>query len=822
MIPQELEMRQRGSWDPFAPESWASLLGLIHVPLFGAERPPVPGKHAVLLDGTQGSFIMTAGNAPDLRKRAVEWTWSANMRHALVVHRTDRRIYVSGWNSRSVQDSFDIPVTGEDASRIFAKLQSDATVKHRSVISWVMQGFRQIRRIVEDPVTSLLILNGLLLVAREIVKEEIDDSKLREAKTFKDAINLLPDKLRSAAGLGGLATRPIDYPMAGVNTFFLEPDPVTGHRLLADLLFRHAASDLYQEAHLELERDRQGYLFPVESLQAPDIRTGPRDVRYAPTNLARALAEQALLRQGALSSSLVVLDPACGSGIFLQEIARELASTHNDTIKKLHLFGIDTSEIAKSITESCLHLTKIDLAPNFSMNWKIEQVDGLSANWPECDLILMNPPFRTWRDMDKVERDKVRQCLGDHFYGRPDIAQAFLWKGVQSLKPGACLAAVLPAALLDSQSGRLLREAIIATTDLLFIGRFEGFTYFSSSLVETSFVILKRRTEHPCPTLDVLIAAEGLEDAALRSLRGASTTEEVELFKIPASSLSAHSWLPRRQKDLNVLELLDQLNLTTCGDLFAIHQGIRTGNNDAFVLTCNDWSKLPMKERTYFRRAAGQGTIQEGQLAEREYVFYPYTPGGVILEDLQEVQRKLRRYYQNWLEPRRSELEKRAGVREWWLPTRPRGWQYKRSRKLVSTYFGKPGSFAYDEQGDYVVLQGFAWFWKETLIVISDKEERSFDETLYPFAYLALFNSDIFERVISCFSWRVQGGQFSLEPKFLSKVPLPDLTDDSVASRSAVGRLEELGRSIHAGRLRDVRNDINRATASVYRIPINL
>jgi SAM-dependent methyltransferase len=815
-------MQQRFSWDPFSPEAWANLLGLVHIPLFGAGVPaPVPGRHAVLLDGTRGSFIIAAGDDPELPRQAIEWTWSANVRHALIIRKAEGRVYVGGWDRRGLPTPFNIPRSGEDAERLFTKLQSDDASRRGNVISWVMQGFRHIRHIVKDPVISLLALNGLLLVARKVVRGEIEADQLRAANTFREAISLLSSDLQKATGLGDLPAGPVDQSMASVGTYFLEPDPLTGHHLRADLLFRHAASDLYQEAHLELERNLQGYLFPLEPMQAPDIRTGPPDVRITPTNLARALVEQAILRHGAMPPEPVVLDPACGSGIFLQEVARELSTTPPPGFQKLHLVGFDTSEIARSISESCLHLAKIDLNHNFSMDWTVKRADALVTQWPECDLILMNPPFRTWRDMDDPEREKVKGCLGKHFYGRPDVAQAFLWKAVQSLKPGGCLGAVLPVALLDSQSGQRLREAIGTDADLLFVGRFEGFSYFSSSLVETSFVVLQRRMQRPSPVLDVLIAGEGLEDAALRSLRGAPKPAEVELFQIRASDLSARSWIPRRQKDLELLQVLDQLHLTSCGNLFAIHQGIRTGNNDAFVLTSDEWSKLPAKERTYFRKAAGQGTIQDGRLGEGEFVFYPYAPGGTVLRDEQELQRKLRRYYEGWLEPRRPTLEKRAGVREWWLPTRPREWQYEQSPKLVSTYFGKPGSFAYDDRADYVVLQGFAWFWKKTPITVGD-EERTFDETLYPFAYLALLNSDVFERILSCFSWRMQGGQFNLEAKFLSSVPLPDLTDDAVASRSATEGLEVLGRSIHAGRLRDVRNDINRATANVYRVPVLL
>jgi hypothetical protein len=774
----------------------------------------------MLLDGARGSFIMTAGDDPELSRQATEWTWSANVRHALVIQTAERRLYISRWDTRKPQGPFNMPVSATDAELVFHELQRDDAMRRGDVISWVMQGFRQVRSAIGDPVVSLLVLNGLLLVAREVAQGTVHRHQVQDARTFSDAMALLRPEMRTSAGLDGLAEASLDRSFSSIGTYFLDQDPFTGHCLCADLLFRHAASDLYQEAHLEIERSHQGYLFQFEPLQAPDIRSGPRDVRYTPANLARTLVEQAIRFHGSIPTSLTVLDPACGSGIFLQEVARELNANPPANLQELHILGFDTSEIAKSVTESCLHLTRMELPSRFSIDWSIEKADALITPWRESDLILMNPPFRTWRDMSDGEKENVRRVLGENFFGRPDVAQAFLWKAVQSLRPGGCLATVLPVALLDSRSGSPLREAIRSIADLMFIGRFEGFSYFSSSLVETAFIILRRRTDGSSPSIDVLIAAEGFEDAALRSLRGTPAPPAVERFQIPPLSLSASSWIPRRRDDFALLQSLDRLNLTSCGDLFAIHQGIRTGDNEAFVLTSDDWSLLPAKERAYFRRAAGQGTIRDGQLLEGEFVFYPYAPGGPILQSEDELRRRAPRYYARWLEPRESVLRKRAGAREWWLPTRPRGWSYERSSKLVSTYFGKPGSFAYDEQGDYVVLQGFAWLWKKAVIMDDDREERTFDETLYPFAYLALLNSDVFERILSCFSWRMQGGQFNLEAKFLSDVPLPDLTDDTVVSRSTTERLAALGRSICEGGFHEVRDKINQLVGGVYTVAV--
>ena len=70
-------------------------------------------------------------------------------------------------------------------------------------------------------------------------------------------------------------------------------------------------------------------------------------------------------------------------------------------------------------------------------------------------------------------------------------------------------------------------------------------------------------------------------------------------------------------------------------------------------------------------------------------------------------------FYQEHLLPRREALVARATMTEasWWRLTREREWQREKSPKLVSAYFGQRGSFAYDDSGQYVVTQGYAWVW---------------------------------------------------------------------------------------------------------------
>ena len=129
-----------------------------------------------------------------------------------------------------------------------------------------------------------------------------------------------------------------------------------------------------------------------------------------------------------------------------------------------------------------------------------------------------------------------------------------------------------------------------------------------------------------------------------------------------------------------------------------------------------------------------------------EFVFFPYDSSGPTISTEEELAKRVPRYFERWLAPRKPRLVGRRGIdaNRWWLLTWPRSWQFRKRPKLTSTYFGYRGSFAYDEAGEFVVLQGYAWLWKRKKF----QGSPSFDESSLPWAYLAILNSPVFETLL--------------------------------------------------------------------------
>lgn len=156
-----------------------------------------------------------------------------------------------------------------------------------------------------------------------------------------------------------------------------------------------------------------------------------------------------------------------------------------------------------------------------------------------------------------------------------------------------------------------------------------------------------------------------------------------------------------------------------------------------------------------------------------------------------------------------ASLQSKGSPEKWWELTRHRGWQIDRSAKLVSAYFGDSGSFAWDNGGDYVVCQGYAWLPRR-------KEPLSTGVSL---AYLAILNSQLFSELLSATSNNVGGGQWNLSTKFVNAIAIPEITDGAVRSVSAVATLCEIGEQIHSGKMSQVDKELYADTVkAVYSV----
>lgn len=227
-----------------------------------------------------------------------------------------------------------------------------------------------------------------------------------------------------------------------------------------------------------------GALF--EALSSLEVRVDGGEVRveltrrrkktgmfYTPSAIAQEVATRALDALGTLPTS--ICDPACGSGAFLIEAARVLASRLGDArLAAARLTGVDLDRRALLVAELALwafvgdpawdgaglRLLEGDaLSPSF--DWKAVAPEGF-------DWLVGNPPWVAFagRAAQPLAPAKKAHYLAEFvsFRGYPTLHALFVERAL-SLAPKGVISLLVPSPIADLDGYRALRRRLLATHD---------------------------------------------------------------------------------------------------------------------------------------------------------------------------------------------------------------------------------------------------------------------------------------------------------------------------------------------------------------------
>lgn len=181
----------------------------------------------------------------------------------------------------------------------------------------------------------------------------------------------------------------------------------------------------------------------------PEIRKG-LGIYLTPDEVVRAAVEIV-----APSPEQRVLDPACGSGTFLLEVARlwgENAGQHPQ------VWGVDKNPRMLALADLNLgHVPWLDF--NGLLQDSLFDVGrNETASWfNSFDCIFTNPPFGVYIDPDKQDSAAFNTCVGSdgRAYPRQQSEIIFIEQCFRLLKPGGRLAIVLPRSVVTNNSERV-------------------------------------------------------------------------------------------------------------------------------------------------------------------------------------------------------------------------------------------------------------------------------------------------------------------------------------------------------------------------------
>lgn len=753
-------------------EMWRTQLGLMPIPLYGHQNE----RRHVLLNGGKGNFCLDLATEEQSEHAERDRAWSADVGHYVRVEHDKVRVW--RWDMPAAEE-YPRELVADNLVKFQAYLEERQPSKASSVVGHFISIYRQMRTMLGDRIGGPDALQAFLYLLASAdtgdnsAVARIDWSKLPRARELADA---LTDAQRSDIHQEMVRVRPGDQ---------LKP--------IIPLVLRHASGRLFQEAHYLVELDPQLSFFGANEAR-PIAKDSSSGAFFTPSPLVRTVVEEALKAQPRLPNDVTVFDPACGSGEFLRESLRQLQL--RGQAGRVKLVGWDISSAALSMAQFALDWERTHCG--LEVEVVLENRDALAVNtnvWNTgACLILMNPPFISWQGMSDAQKACVDDRIGDLVTNRPDYASAFFYNAIQALPDGGVVGAVLPASLLDGESYIKWRKAIAEQISPHLIARLGSHTVFSDAVVDPALYIGVKGTLGRPPLALWSNHKADSSSRALRRLRSISPAdvdgylyddEDGDFSVYGATHLGQGSdrWAPRPYRAYQLLQTVDRL--PTAKSLFDVSQGAITGLNGAFLVSREYVQSLPKGERKFFRPAVVNDSICGGVLLDTTYVFFPYGPE-LTIESEEVLFKKLKRFSADRLLPNKAALMKRASPKpeQWWQLTRPRLQLDAKGAKLVSTYFGTNGSFAWDPDGSYVVVQGYGWTSKSNAVAGQE------------LAYLALLNHPLMDTLLSAVSNNLSGGQWNLSERYVNHLPLPRFTPDHPLLESLQGLGGALARGV--------------------------
>ena len=488
--------------------------------------------------------------------------------------------------------------------------------------------------------------------------------------------------------------------------------------------------------------------------------------------------------------NIKILDPACGSGAFLNQALDFLITEHNSLQRDLvvmgdltayyeveksilenNLYGVDINEDAVEIAKLSLwlrtaskgrELTK--LADKILVANSLLEMPFEESNF---DVIIGNPPYvrvqglkSNYEDEAKLYEEKYQSATGKY-----DIYALFIEMSFKMLNKKGLLSYILPHKFLIADFGRGIREFLSENKAVKNILHFGSEMVFEDASAYTCIITLSHNNE----------------ELYFKSLKPNEIFNSFEYESINYKLLDGNKWDLSSQNILKVIQKLEEQPLTVSDVFSNISQGIVSMGDDIYLLRgyfkdnyfigyskeLNMEIKLEMEMMKPFLK--GEDVKSYASLETDLYIIYPH-----FLDDKNKTKPLEEETFKHnfpltyeYLEQFKElliekKIKYKTNPKYWYASHRSREISMFDSEKIITPEISLGTNMTYDINSFYHGTKCYTFI-----------KNKIFEED-YRF-YLALLNSSLMWFYLKNTGYELRGGFFTFKTKFLEPFPMPKL-----------------------------------------------
>jgi type I restriction-modification system DNA methylase subunit len=480
--------------------------------------------------------------------------------------------------------------------------------------------------------------------------------------------------------------------------------------------------------------------------------------------------KQNILDYRAWLENLKILDPACGSGAFLNQALEFLIREHTAVRDRLlpfqdltlnyeietailehNLYGVDINEDAVEIARLSLWLRTAQRGRTLTdLSGKIVCANSLLAMPFEegsFDIVIGNPPYFNIQKFGAKSPivQTIQTTYSEIWQDKSDILFYFIALAIKMTKNKVGF--IISNAFMFSDKAKKLRNYILENTTVSKITNFEQYMVFEDASITSAIIELDKIKTNKRTKAYNFIEKNYNQSDVYDMLSNKANYFEVNLKKDNVFALV--------DDKINTLNEKIDSSYSKLNTIFKIGKGMETAANNVF-----QFKEYPTKfPKEFIKKRMSGEIIKKYTINEtKEYLLY--------FEDITTFE-ELPQSIQNHLLKNKEFLENRAQIKRsktsnWWKYTFPMHKEFYSKNKLWCSYRAKENIFCFDNTAEYI---GFT----NTTVIFDTHESLDLKYLL------ALLNSKTLNFRYKSIGKQTGSGVYEYFENGVGKLPIPEI-----------------------------------------------